>query len=728
MHYSEEIGLEKTDPKRWRIRTDDIGRTVWHYVSEDDDSEQLPFIKYCLRTDDFTPPAAITINSPIQAAEQGAKFWALLQQDNGSFISQYKGPTFITIGYIGFHYFCKRPIAESYRIEMIRFIVNSAHPVDGGWGLHTEDKSTCFGTTMGYISLRLLGLDASHPVCTKALKTLHHLGGAVKCPHWGKIWLAILNLYSWDGVNPAPPELWSMPYAVPIHPARWWVHTRAIYLPVGYIQANKLQCELDPLFEQIRAEIYLPSRPYESLSFDMQRNNVCGVDLYYPHTKILDFANYFLSKWEKLRPKWLLNATNKRVYELILTELKNTESLCIAPVSFAYNVIVTYVEEKKRGNLEESKVFRDIFDRIDDCVFHGDQGMTLMGTNGLQCWDVSFTIQYLMMAGLAEKPEFQDVIRKGYAFLERSQIREECVEGSFRDRRKGAWPFSTKDQGYTVSDTTSEALKAVIMVQNNPIFSDLSQGVVEQRLYDSVDLILSLQNLGKFEFGAFASYERIKATPLLEKLNPAEVFNNIMVEYPYVECSDLCVLGLTYFAKYYPHYRTEEVQTAIDNAIAYIVRTQRDDGSWYGSWGICFTYASMFALEALVSVGLTYQNSAAVKAGCDFLILKQMSDGGWSESIKSCETMTYVPGPETMVVQTAWALIGLILSGYPHRDPIEKGIRMLMDRQLPTGEWKYESIEGVFNHSCAIEYPSYRFLFPIKALGLFSKKYNQPTS
>ena len=134
------------------------------------------------------------------------------------------------------------------------------------------------------------------------------MGGAIKNPHWGKAWLSILNLYEWEGVNPAPPELWRLPYWLPIHPAKWWVHTRAIYLPLGYTSANRVQCELDPLLKEIRNEIYVPSQlPYESIKFGNQRNNVCGVDLYYPHTKILDFANSILSKWEAVRPKWLLN-------------------------------------------------------------------------------------------------------------------------------------------------------------------------------------------------------------------------------------------------------------------------------------------------------------------------------------------------------------------------------------------------------------------------------------
>jgi lanosterol synthase len=36
----------------------------------------------------------------------------------------------------------------------------------------------------------------------------------------------------------------------------------------------------------------------------------------------------------------------------------------------------------------------------------------------------------------------------------------------YRHLSKGAWPFSTKDQSYTVSDCTAEGLKAVLLLQN----------------------------------------------------------------------------------------------------------------------------------------------------------------------------------------------------------------------------------------------------------------------
>ncbi|EGW33292.1 oxidosqualene cyclase [Spathaspora passalidarum NRRL Y-27907] len=722
MYYSEEIGLPKTDPTRWRLRSSPLGSETWHYITDDEELAKEPqstFVQWLLESPDFPAPEPSDIKTPGEAMEKGADFLRLLQLDNGILPCQYKGPMFMTIGYLAANYFSGTPIPDPYRHEMIRYIVNTAHPVDGGWGLHSIDKSTCFGTTMNYVCLRLLGMDPDHIVMQRARRTLHKLGGALGNPHWGKCWLAVLNLYEWDGVNPAPPELWTLPYSLIIHPGRWWVHTRAIYLPLGYVVANRVKCTLDPLLEQIRNEIYLPKQlPYESIKFSKYRNNVCGVDLYYPTTKLLDFANTVLCQWEKLRPNWILNLVNNRVYDLILKEYYNTEYLCIAPVSFAFNMVVTCHRE---GN--ESANFKKLTDKMNDVLFHGPQGMTVMGTNGVQVWDVAFMVQYFFVSGLVDNPRYHDMIRKGYMFLVRSQFTEDCVEGSFRDKRKGAWPFSTKEQGYTVSDCTAEAMKAIIMVKNHSAFSDIHDEITDEKLYDAVEVLLNIQNTESYEFGSFSAYEKIRSTLLLEKLNPAQVFNNIMVEYPYVECTDSSVLGLTYFHKYYPNYKSSLIESTIENAINYIKKAQDTDGSWYGSWGICYTYAAMFALEAFNAVGLDYETSRNVQKGCDFLVSKQLSDGGWSESMKACETHTYVNGPKSLVVQTAWAVIGLLLANYPDERPIKKGIKFLMDRQKPTGEWEFEDIEGVFNHSCAIEYPSYRFLFPIKALGLYKKNY-----
>ena len=64
------------------------------------------------------------------------------------------------------------------------------------------------------------------------IQILDH-GGATHITSWGKLWLAVLGCYSWDGMNPTPPEIWLLPYASwsgigLAHPGRFWCHCRMV--------------------------------------------------------------------------------------------------------------------------------------------------------------------------------------------------------------------------------------------------------------------------------------------------------------------------------------------------------------------------------------------------------------------------------------------------------------------------------------------------------------------
>ncbi len=50
-------------------------------------------------------------------------------------------------------------------------------------------------------------------------------------------------------------------------------------------------------------------------------------------------------------------------------------------------------------------------------------------------------------------------------------------------------------------------------------------------------------------------------------------------------------------------YRKADIKRCVDSAVQYILKAQRADGSWFGSWAICFTYATMFAVESLMLAG-----------------------------------------------------------------------------------------------------------------------------
>ena len=71
-------------------------------------------------------------------------------------------------------------------------------------------------------------------------------------------------------------------------------------------------------------------------------------------------------------------------------------------------------------------------------------------------------------------------------------------------------------------------------------------------------------------------------------------------------------------------------------------------------------------------------------------------------------------------------MMGVCMLGFcrfPDVSVLEKGVRMLLDRQLDNGDWPQENTSGVFNKSCAISYTSYRNTFPVWALGRFVRLY-----
>ncbi|KAL2925661.1 Lupeol synthase [Bienertia sinuspersici] len=149
-----------------------------------------------------------------------------------------------------------------------------------------------------------------------------------------------------------------------------------------------------------------------------------------------------------------------------------------------------------------------------------------------------------------------------------------------------------------------------------------------ERLYEAVNVILSLQS----ENGGFPTWEPQRTFRWIEKFNPTELFEDALVEREYVECTSSAIQALILFKEQYPEHRREEVENSISRGLHYIEETQNPDGSWYAGWGICYTYGAWFAMAALSACNKNYHNSPTVRKACEFLLSKQLSDGGWGES------------------------------------------------------------------------------------------------
>ena len=247
--------------------------------------------------------------------------------------------------------------------------------------------------------------------------------------------------------------------------------------------------------------------------------------------------------------------------------------------------------------------------------------------------------------------------------------------------------------------------------------------ISERRLKQAVDIILSYQNSD----GGFATYELTRAPKWLEKLNPSEVFADIMVDYSWTECTAACITALLEIQETYPDYKNCEIRNAITAGLDFIIKQQKSDGSWYGGWAVCFTYATWFGVEAISKAkGKGYYDDAvlndSINKACLFLANKQKSDGGWGETFESCSKMVYTEAAHSQVVNTAWALLALLIAGFDDNKIIEAGIKLLLNRQTEIGDWSQEKISGVFNYNCMITYSNYRNSFPIWALSRYYRQ------
>ncbi|KAJ5241114.1 Lanosterol synthase [Penicillium citrinum] len=710
----DENGDLKTDYSRWRLVNEE-GRQTWRYLESDEENSawlQTVAEKYHLGLPTGLPilPEAKT---PLQAAENGLSFFSHLQLDAGNWACEYGGPMFMIPSIIIAYYVTNTPIPAAYATEIKRYLFARQHPEDGGWGLHIEGHSSVFGTAMNYVVLRIIGVNEDDSRMIKARGLLHKFGGAIYGPHWAKAFLSILGVMEWDAVNPVPPEIWMLPDWVPFAPWRWWIHIRQVFLPLSYIWSKKWSMPLNDLTKQLREELY--TQPYDSIDFASHRNSIHDADNYYPKTWVLNGINEILVRFYNpfFRVGPIVRRSEEWVWDLICMEDQNTDYAGVGPVSNPLNMISCYIHDGP-----DSETVRRHAYRLHDYMWVKHEGMLANGTNGVQVWDTTFATQAVVIAGLADDPKWRPMLTKALEFIEDHQLRENVPrqDECYRQHRKGAWPFSTKVQGYTVSDCTAEGLRSTLQLQEMHGFPQL---ISLDRLKDSVDCLLLLQNPS----GGFSEYESTRASPKIECLNAAEVFGGIMISYDHPECTTASVTALSLFSKFYPDYRADEIRAAKEKAVKCIKRMQRDDGSWYGSWGICFTYAAMFALESLASIGETYDKSENSHRGCEFLISKQQEDGGWGESYLSSEKHVYVQHEKSQVTQTAWACLALMEADYPHKEPLEKAMKLLMSRQQANGEWLQESIEGVFNQSCMISYPNYKFYWPIRALGLYSRKF-----
>lgn len=541
--------------------------------------------------------------------------------------------------------------------------IRSQQNADGSWSVFHGADGDLSTTLEAYVALRLAGDLPHQDHMATAAAFVRSRGGLERARVFTQIWMAMFGAWSWDQMPALPPEIMLLPPEAPLNPYDFacWARQTVVALTVvlHYRPTHALAFDIDELHG---AEAWAPPPA---------ANRVGGAFLAIDRMLHL----YQRSPFQPLRKTALARA------ERFIIERQESDGGWggIQP-PWVYSLLALHL----RGYALDHPLMARGISGLDRFLLR-ENGVRRLEACQSPVWDTALSLIALADAGYDVG---DPAVSRAARWLVSKQIH---TRGDWAVRRPdlvpGGWAFEFENGNYPDIDDTAEVILALEKVGHR----------APEAIHRGLNWMAGMQSSD----GGWGAFDADNCRWLVRDL-PFCDFGEV-IDPPSADVTAHAVETLALLGRPNPR------------GLSWLLESQEADGSWFGRWGVNYVYGTGAAVPALVAAGVSPADRP-IRRAVQWLELHQNADGGWGEDCRSYDDAAWAGRGESTASQTAWALLALHAAG-ESGEHVRAGVQFLIDTQRTDGGWDEEPFTGTgFPSDFYINYEMYRLVYPIMAL------------
>jgi squalene-hopene/tetraprenyl-beta-curcumene cyclase len=613
-----------------------------------------------------------------------------LQRDDGHFVFELEADATIPAEYVLMRHYRGEPVDAVLEEKIARYL-RRIQSEDGGWPLFHAGKSDISASVKAYFALKMVGDSPDAPQLARARAWILSHGGAAASNVFTRNLLALYGAVPWRGVPVMPVEIMLLPRWFPFHLDKVSYWARTVLVPLMVLNTLKPRAvnakgvRIEELF------VMPPSQTKHWPKGAHQKSAWAG--LFGGIDKVLQATQGYFPR-----------RTRKRAIEraaAFVTERLNGEDGLGAIFPAMVNALLMFDAlgvpaddwrvRTARGAIEKLLVIKEDEAYCQPCLS--------------PVWDTALAAHTLLEVG---GDECERRCLKILEWLRPLQVLATVGDWAATrpDVRPGGWAFQYANPHYPDLDDTAVVVMA--MDRNAGRIPKAERDAFAKAMDRAQEWVVGMQSAN----GGWAAFDADNEYYYLNEIPFAD--HGALLDPPTEDVTARCVSMLAQLGA------SAGKNDSLDKGIAYLLRTQREDGSWYGRWGMNYIYGTWSVLCALNAARLP-SSAPAFRKAVEWLVSIQNDDGGWGEGGDSykLDYRGYEPSPST-ASQTAWALLALMAAGEVDHPSVAKGVAYLLQSQGDDGFWAegYFTATG-FPRVFYLRYHGYAKFFPLWALARY---------